>query len=138
MKKVSSLFLSAVMAATSVVAFTASADAQRSSRYERERYVENYCRRNPRDRDCRTDRSRWDERRYQSWYRDRHRGNGAGAAAAGIFGFAAGAIAGAAAGAASGAADGTRRARCEVRYRSYDWRSNTYVGNDGRRHECRL
>ena len=135
MKKSLSLFLSAVMAATSVVAFTAtSSEAQRSSRYERERYVENYCRRNPRDRDCRADRSRWDERRYQRWYRDRHRGNAAEAAAAGIFGFAAGAIAGAAA----GAADGTRRARCEARYRSYDWRSNTFIGNDGRRYECRL
>lgn len=134
MMKVTSLFLSAVMAGTSVVMFTAPADAQRSSRYERERYVENYCRRNPRDRDCRMDRSRWDERRYQRWYRDRHRGNAAEAAAAGIFGLAAGAIAGAAA----GAADGTRRARCEARYRSYDWRSNTFIGADGRRYECRL
>ena len=26
---------------------------------------------------------------------------------------------------------------CQSRYRSYDWRSNTYLGNDGYRHVCR-
>lgn len=135
MKKITSLLLSAAMAATSIATFAVPADAQpRYSRADRERYVANYCRRNPRDRDCRIDRSRWDDRRYQRWYRERHRGNGAEAAAAAIFGLAAGAIAGAAA----GAADTAHRARCEARYRSYDWRTDTFIGADGRRHRCRL
>lgn len=137
MRKLTSALLSAAMVASSLVVFTAPADAQRGSRMERERYVERYCSRNPRDRDCRdfrSNRHRWDDRRYQRWYRDRHRGSGADAAAAAIFGLAAGAIAGAAA----TASDGAHRARCEARYRSYDWRTNTFLGYDGRRHQCRL
>lgn len=29
-------------------------------------------------------------------------------------------------------------ARCEARFRSYDWRTDTYLGYDGDRHRCRL
>ncbi len=29
-------------------------------------------------------------------------------------------------------------ARCEARYRSYDWRRDAYKGFDGRWHRCRL
>lgn len=54
------------------------------------------------------------------------------AAAAGIFGLAIGAMAGAAAGGSS------YDARCAAKYRSYDPRSNTYMGYDGVRHRCRL
>jgi hypothetical protein len=33
---------------------------------------------------------------------------------------------------------GNHAARCDARYRSYDWRTDTYMGNDGDRHRCRL
>jgi hypothetical protein len=135
MKSFVSAALSAAMIAGSLVAFAAPADAQRGgSRMERERYVQNYCSRNSRDRDCRdfrSNRHRWDDRRYQSWYRSHHRNNGEQAVAA-IFGFAAGVVAGT----AGAVSSGSHHVACETRYDNYDSRSNTYVGRDGRRYRC--
>ncbi len=69
-------------------------------------------------------------------YRDhyRHRDFRADDALAGVFGFAAGVIAGS----VNGAANGSHVAACEDRYRSYDRRSDTYLGFDGIRHDCML
>ncbi|WP_245514811.1 BA14K family protein [Jiella endophytica] len=86
----------------------------------------------------------WDNHRY---YRGGHRyyrhydDNGA-AIGAGIAGLAIGAIVGGA------LADhghvrraypaGGHVARCDAHYRSYDVRTDTFMGYDGRRHRCRL
>lgn len=71
----------------------------------------------------------------------RHRRNNGGAiAAAGIVGLAAGVIAGQAMAqpryASPAPVYGNRHAYCYSRYRSYDARSGTYLGYDGRRHYC--
>ncbi|WP_244487963.1 BA14K family protein [Aureimonas sp. Leaf454] len=107
---------------------------------ERQRYVERYCARNPRDRDCREfrrDARRWDNRRYQRFARDRRDIRGDAAAAA-IFGLAVGAIAGGAAASSGGGNDRNHIQRCLNRYRSYDPATDTYLGNDGRRRACNL
>jgi hypothetical protein len=73
------------------------------------------------------------------YYRHNNNNNGNGdAVAAGIFGLAAGAII---AGAVTNANRNNERAHIQVcidTYRSYNVRSDTYVGGDGRRHLCRL
>jgi len=125
-----------VVLGTSVIGSVAPAEAQRADRRERERYVERYCDRNPRDRDCRDfrdHRRNWNDSRYQRWYRDRHRGNDNAAAA--LFGLAAGAIVG---GAISSAQGNSHVQACEARFRSYDRRSDTYLAFDGQRRRCTL
>lgn len=68
----------------------------------------------------------YNDRRY---YGHRRSNNGA-AIAAGVLGLAAGAAI------ASSANAGSSHAYCESRFRSYDRRSRTYLGYDGRRHSC--
>ena len=107
---------------------------------ERQRDVERYCARNPRDRDCRDfrrDSRRWDNGRYQRFARDR-RDISRDATAAAIFGLAAGAIAAGAAASNSGGSDRDHVQRCLNRYRSYDPSTDTYLSNDGRRRACNL
>lgn len=131
MQKVLSTALAGLVLATTVIT-SVPASAQR---YDgRSRYVERYCAENPRDRDCRSwrrDRG-WDDTRYRRWYRDHHRNNNDAAAAA-LFGFAAGAFVAGAAGSGSG---NSHIEACQARYRSYDIRTDTYMGYDGRRHRC--
>ncbi len=155
MRRFAQVFMALVVLGTGSVTFAAPADAQsfrerqrfeeRRDFRERQRFVERFCARNPGARDCREfrrDARRWDERRYNRWYRDNYRDRRDNSAAA-IFGFAAGAALGAAAGSASGggaaAVSRDQVARCAARYRTYDPRTNTYVANSaGERRICRL
>jgi hypothetical protein len=83
------------------------------------------------------------------WRHRRHRHDDDGAALAlGLFGFATGALLGSqlhggysgyGGGYYGGGSCGTydrRDAACDLRFRSYDWCSNTYMGYDGHRHYC--
>ncbi len=102
---------------------------------QRQQYVQSYCAKNPNSRDCqdfRRNPNSWDDARYQRWYRDHGRND---AAAAALFGLAAGAIIGGALGAASSQSHADR---CAAQYRSYDPATDTYLGTDGRRHRCQL
>lgn len=132
--------LSASLASALIIAGSTAgfADSPRHHRHDngRDNYVQNYCDSHGWDRGCRDWRNhhdRWDESHYHDWYRNHHRGPANAAAA--LFGFAAGAIAGAA---ANAAADNSHVSRCEDQYRSYDARTDTYLGYDGRRHTCTL
>ncbi|WAP67591.1 BA14K family protein [Jiella pelagia] len=84
------------------------------------------------------------------YYGRRHHNNGA-AVGAGIAGLAIGAIVGGALAndrnydrpvplyrVRPGGGYGNHVARCEARYRSYDARSDTFLGYDGHRHRCNL
>ena len=109
--------------------------------HEQDRYVGRYCSDHPGDPDCMDwngNRDRWDEARYNRWYYDHHDEFGPDDAAAALFGFAAGAAAGAITGSINGAVEGSQQTACGARYRSYDPETNTFLGNDGYRHECRL
>jgi hypothetical protein len=118
---------------------------------QRQRVVQTYCERNPFDPDCRGyfD-GYWTERDYD-WFYHRNRSD-LDPLVAGIFGLAIGAIiAGAIAngnnnnnsGRSSGdrvigRVDSGHVARCYARYKSYDERSDTFLGYDGVRHLCNL
>jgi len=120
----------------SMLASPASAQRNHQRFYNQDRFIENHCG-GRWDRDCndwRYNRDRWDEGRYHGWYRDHHNDFGPEDAAASIFGF----VAGAAAGAISGAVGTSHVAACDARYRSYDLRTDTFMGYDGYRHRCRL
>ena len=146
MRRFAQAFMALVVLGTGSVTFSAPAEAQ--SFRERQRFVERFCARNPGARDCREfrrDARRWDDRRYNRWYRDNYRERSrSDRAAAALFGFAAGAALGAAANsnrAPAGAYEVSRDqvARCAARYRTYDPRTNTYVANSaGERRLCRL
>ena len=114
---------------------------------ERDRVVSSYCDRNPRDRDCRRYRNGgWDNNDYNNFY-GRHRG-GLDSIASGFFGFTFGAILGSAlansnnnnngGGYQGGGYSSNHVDACYARYRSYDERSDTFLGYDGRRHRCNL
>lgn len=93
----------------------APASAQRGqSNAERHRQVERYCQRNPRDRECRGYRRGNDE------------------TVGSLFNKAARAVVGG----ARAVGSTIENTACDVRYKSYDRRTNTYVGRDGRRYRC--
>jgi hypothetical protein len=135
MRKAFGAALSAVVIAASA-AGTGAIAAPRHNHGQQEQFMQNYCG-SHQDSDCRDwnrHRDRWDDARYHSWYERHHHDHDfdAGDSAAALLGFAAGT----AAGLITGAINGPEPA-C-VHYRSYDRGSNTFMGRDGHRHECRL
>jgi hypothetical protein len=144
--------LAALIGVTSIVPASAQILAPKSD--QRDRVIQTYCDRNPRDRDCNSWRpGRWDDRDYDRFY-SRRRGN-LDSIASGIFGFTFGAIVG---GALANQNQGRDRViylddngpgrryssyddhvnACYDRYRSYDEETDTFLGYDGRRHRCQL
>jgi len=111
---------------------------------QRDRVITTYCDRNPRDRDCRSYRNGgWRDSDYDRFYGSRR--SGLDSVAASLFGLGFGAILGGAiansnndrvVGRVNGG-DAHVRA-CSARYRSYDARTDSYLGYDGIRHRCNL
>lgn len=148
MKKMLAVASSAALVLMTSLTSIAPAEAQRGpgpgpgpgpNFSQRQAFVADWCRRNPRDPDCRDfSRGRWGDAQYRAWYMRHQHDRGFSPSAAGIFGLAAGAIIGGAAAAAANNARNNHVAACEARYRSYDRVSDTYIGTDGRRHACVL
>lgn len=133
-KKLAIAFATTVMAGTAFLPTTVSAQSLTFS--NRDRVISDYCDRHPRDRDCwdwKDNRHSWKRSHYDRWYRSHQ--PALGSFAAGIFGFALGA---AIAGSDRGSSWQTHVARCEARYRSYNPRTDMYLGYDGDYHRCRL
>jgi hypothetical protein len=126
MKKLTSLVLAFTMTATSGLAFAGTSEARSRDRH-----------------------GYYDNRGYDNHHR-RHRNNNGDAAAAAIIGLALGAI-------IVGSTQQRQRTttyyyddpyrgdsnwdhvrRCESRYRTYDRRTDTFLGRDGRRYYCNL
>lgn len=143
----------AALALISTIAVSSIAPAQAQSVTfsvgQRDRVITSYCDRNPSDRDCyRYRRGGWDDSDYNSFYRSRR--SGLDSIATGLFGFGFGAIIGSAIansnnnggsrliGPVNGRGYSSHVDACYNRYRSYDERSDTYLGYDGRRHLCNL
>ena len=118
---------------------------------DRDRVIQTYCERNPRDNDCRGYYGGgWGNNDYNRFYNNRR--SNLDSIAAGFFGFTFGAILGSALSNSSNdrviGRSGDRVigrdnysshvAACYARYRSYDERSDTYLGFDGARHRCNL
>tara|TARA_R110002124_G_scaffold9586_12_gene49274 strand:+ start:1190 stop:1630 length:441 start_codon:yes stop_codon:yes gene_type:complete len=111
---------------------------------QRDRVITTYCDRNPRDRDCRSYRDGgWRDSDYDRFYGSRR--SGLDSVATGLFGLGFGAILGGAiansnndrvVGRVNGGDSHVRA--CSARYRSYDVRTDSYLGYDGIRHRCNL
>lgn len=112
---------------------------------QRQQVIQTYCDRYPNDYDCRGYYTGdWDRSDYDYFYRQRS--NDLNPIAAGIFGAAFGAIIGGAIANQHNSDVVVRRQgdysshvdACYARYRSYDERTNTFLGYDGIRHRCNL
>lgn len=142
-------------ALTGVLALTAIVPAQAQnvtfSVGQRDRVITSYCDRNPRDSDCRSYHGgHWKENDYGNFY-NRHR-SGLDATASGLFGFTFGAILGSAIAnnnsnnnnngqgtyTQSGNFSQSHVDACFARYKSYDERTDSFLGYDGNRHLCNL
>ncbi|MGB3338961.1 MAG: BA14K family protein [Devosia sp.] len=138
-------------ALTSAISLTAIAPAQAQNVTlnfgQRQQVIQTYCDRYPNDYDCRGYYAgNWGRRDYDHFYRNRS--NDLAPIASGIFGIALGAIiAGAIANENQGNGDivvgrpgnySSHVDACYARYRSYDERTDTFMGYDGVRHRCNL
>lgn len=111
---------------------------------QQDRYIGDYCDDHPRARGCndwRQNRHHWSRNDYRNWYMW-NRSN-IGNVGVGLFGLALGlgianSINNSNDGYNSGGNWSNHVDRCEARFRSYDARSDTYLGYDGMRHRCNL
>ena len=115
-----------------------------SNYQQQDQYIGNFCDRHPDARQCndwQTNHQRWSHSQYQSFYRYHQNNAGFGGnVAASLFGFAAGAVIAGAITSNSGdnGYGSDHVTACQSAYRSYSARSDTYLGYDGVRHQCRL
>lgn len=139
MKKLASAAVATVLAGLMIAPVPASAASGDFGKQQR--YVSQQCMAHPNWKGCgdwKHNRHKWGHNDYRNWYRWNQ--PNIGTVAAGIFGFALGA-----------AIVGSNRTyndgysswddhveACEDRYRSYDERTDTFLGYDGLRHRCRL
>lgn len=138
--------VAAAMTATIAVASIVPVQAQNVtlSFGQRQQVIQTYCDRYPNDYDCRDYYGgNWRQRDYDRFYSNRR--SDLDPIATGIFGLAFGAILG---GALSNGNANSRGDRvigrsydshvdaCYARYRSYDERTDTFMGYDGIRHRC--
>jgi hypothetical protein len=104
---------------------------------QQDRYIGNFCDRNPNAGQCndwRSNHSNWGNSQYNGFYRAHRNDNGFGGnLAAGLFGFAIGAALTSSPGYMS-----DHVGACQNRYHSYNARTDTFLGYDGLRHACRL
>lgn len=135
-KKIISAVLGTVLAGTMMLPAPAAAQSLRSQ----ERFVSERCLQHPNWRGCRDwreNRHRWGRNDYRQWYRWNQRNVGS-SIAAGIFGFAIGAAIAGSAARSGGSSWDNHVARCEARYRSYNPRTDMFLGYDGQYHRCNL
>ncbi len=142
-----------VLALISTVAISSvvptQAQSMRFGFHQRDHVITSYCDRNPRDRDCRSfRRGGWHDSDYNRFYHSRR--SGLDNIASGLFGFGFGAILGSAIansnnrggdrliGPVGGGNYSSHVQACFDRYRSYDERTDSFMGYDGVRHRCNL
>lgn len=144
-KTIAGIAMTGVLAIASVM--PAQAQSVTFGYGQRDRVISTYCDRNPRDSDCRRYRGgNWNNNDYNRFY-GRHR-SGLDSIASGFFGFTFGAILGSAIansnnnnnnGGGYYQGGGYNHVdACYARYRSYDARTDTFLGYDGYRHRCTL
>jgi hypothetical protein len=144
--------ITGLMAISSVIPAQAQILAPKDGSADRDRVVQSYCQSHRNDRDCRDfRRGRWDNDDYGRFYR-RNR-SGLDNISSGLLGFTFGAIVGGAIANSNnnnnngyyggdrvvgGGSYSSHVDACYARYRSYDERTDTFLGYDGRRHRCNL
>lgn len=152
MKVVQTGVLAAALASSMAVATIVPAQAQGVTYAygQRDRVIETYCDRYPNDYDCNGFYGGgWNDRDYDRFYNSRR--NQIDPIATGLFGLAFGAIIGGAIANGNSNSSGDRVVgrvngggyeshvdACYARYRSYDERTDTFMGYDGIRRRCNL
>jgi hypothetical protein len=137
MRKFLALASTAVMVGVTSLAAIAPAAA---APMNREQYVNNWCRGNPRDASCgdfNRNHGRWSDNQYRNWYQSHRGSRGFDPLAAGIFGFAAGAVAAGIANSANNSGYSAHQQRCAAAYRTYNPRTDLYTSM-GHTRQCRL
>jgi len=127
MKKIVSLAASALMLASSLASAPAFAAPGHPNVAQRQQYVINWCKKNPRDNDCRDFNHRhnnWSDAQYNNWFNRHRHDRGFDPMAAAVFGIAGAAIGAAMMGAQNNAMSPHQRA-CVAKFgRAYDVRSD--------------
>ena len=137
MHKIASAAVAATLAGLMAIPAPASAASFNLSFGQQDRFVSDRCNRNPNWRGCddwRRNHHRWGQNDYRRWYRWNQ--PNIGNFAAGLFGFAVGAAI--ANGVNNSRGYDSHVARCEANYRSYNPRTDMFLGYDGQYHRCRL
>jgi hypothetical protein len=115
----------------------ASANPARGNFSKQDQYIANFCNRNPGANQCnnwQSNRRHWNNDQYQNFYHNHESDRDFNASrAASIFGITI-EVATPQPNANNGYRDHVRA--CQSTYRSYDRQSDTYMGYDGRRHQC--
>lgn len=153
MSKIMTAVLSGAIALSSLAgaALARDNDRNRDAYRERSRHVTAYCTQHPRSQDCgnwRRSGRNWGDSDYRGFYQRNYRNNNDQALAA-LFGFVAGAAIVSQSQRQYGWQQGTSRLTwaegrsphqraCASRYDSYDSRSDSFEGRDGRRYYCEL
>ena len=141
---ISTVSVAALIGISSIAGIAPARAAMYNHNYQQQdQYIGNFCDRHPDANECndwRSNHSHWSNNQYQNFYRYHRNDDGFdGNFAAGIFGFAAGAlVAGAINNSGYSGYSNDHVTACESAYRSYDVRTDTYLGYDGVRHQCRL
>jgi len=141
MRKIASAAVAVALAGAMALpaATPASAASVNLSFGQQDSYVSRHCNNNSRLRGCddwKRNRSHWGRSDYQRWYRWNQPSIGS-SVAAGLFGFAIGAaIANGVNN--NGGSYSSHVARCEARFKSYNPRTDMYLGYDGNYHRCNL
>jgi BA14K-like protein len=150
---ISAASMAALLTVTSFVGVMPA--AARGNYEKQDQYISNFCNRNPRANQCddwRSNHGHWDNNKYQGFYREHQHDNGFGSdVVAALFGVAVGVTAATAAQNGGGYNNGGNNnvgynnrspadhlRACQTAYRSYDSRSDTYLGYDGNRHQCQI
>ena len=142
-KIISTISIGALLGLTSIAGAAPASAAMysgQSNYQQQDQYIGNFCDRHPDARQCndwQTNHQHWSHSQYQSFYRyHQNDGDFGGNVAAGLFGLAAGVVVSGAL--QNGGMNSEHVQACASAYRSYSVRSDTYIGRDGRRHECVL
>lgn len=137
MKKLISIVSAAAFVGASALAGTVPVSAAPWHYQQQDRYIGSFCDRNPGADQCydwRSNRSQWGDSQYQDFYRIHRNDSGfSGSIIAGLFSFAFGAAMN-----GTSASMSAHVRACQNRYRSYDTRTDSFLGYDGRHHLCRL
>lgn len=145
MHKIASAAIATALAGIMAIPAPAQAASVSISFGAQDRYIGDYCDDHPRARGCNDwhkNRHHWSRSDYRNWYLW-NRPN-IGNVGAGLFGLALGigianSINNSNSGGYSSGGDWSDHVdRCEARYRSYDVRTDTFLGYDGVRHRCNL
>jgi uncharacterized protein YcfJ len=139
MKKLITAFVATALAGVMALPAPASAASFSMSNGSQDRYVQQQCNIHPNLRGCddwQHNHHHWSKNNYQDWYRWNR--PTVGNFASGLFGFVIGAAVANGLNNSNDNMSSSHVARCEDAYRSYNPRTDQFLGYDGRYHYCNL